>query len=189
MNNKKLTLDELIEGYGLLTLQEKMKVLDDTETLQLTYNFKWREEIQREMFNLPPKKDNCIHGPDGKGISLKSKQLSSEVKDNTYPIIFSQPFGVWGRINAYKNEKKSNDCKDTFATVFHGSIPIVTIFIKKNENLVKVFENSKILKEQQLNENPNSRDGINITFEIIKKYNLDYKIVQMVDNCIFKFDL
>ena len=26
-------------------------------------------------------------------------------------------------------------------------------------------------------------------FELIKKYNLDYKIVQMVDNCIFKFDL
>jgi hypothetical protein len=188
MNNKKLTLDELIEEFKLLTLQEKIKVLDKTDTLQLTYNYKWREEIQREILNLPPKNNNSIHGPDGKE-SLKSKQLSSEIKDNTYPIIFSQPFGVFGRINAYKNEENSNDCKDTYATVFYGGIPIVTIFIKKDENMVRMFEDHKILKEQELIKNPNARDGINITFELIKKYNLDYKIVQMVDNCIFKFDL
>lgn len=189
MDNKKLNLDEIIEGFKHLTLQEKIKVLDETDTLQLTYNYKWREEIQREILNLPPKKDNSIHGPDGEDISLKSKQLSSELKDNTYPITFSQPFGVLGRINAYKDENKSNDCKDTYATVFHGSVPIVTIFIKKNENMVRVFEDYKTLKEQELSKNPNSRDGINITFEIIKKYNLDYKIVQIVDNCVFKFDL
>ena len=55
--------------------------------------------------------------------------------------------------------------------------------------MVRMFEDHKILKEQELIKNPNARDGINITFELIKKYNLDYKIVQMVDNCIFKFDL
>ena len=55
--------------------------------------------------------------------------------------------------------------------------------------MVKVFEDYKTLKEQELSKNQNARDGINITFEIIKKYNLEYKIVQMVDNCVFKFDL
>lgn len=188
MEIKKLGLDEIIEGFKLLTLQEKIKVLDDTGTLPLTFNYKWREEVQREILGLPPKNNNSIHGPDGKE-SLKSKQLSSEIKDNTYPIIFSQSFGVFGRINAYKNEDESNDCKDTYATVFYGGIPVVTIFIKKDENMVRMFEEHKILKEQELIKNPNARDGINITFELIKNYNLDYKIVQMVDNCIFKFDL
>ena len=170
MLNKK----ELIKEIQNLSYKEKIELIFKEIVPQSDFhNYKWREKIQLESLGIIDNRGNRIHGEDSITHSLKSGKISKN-KNGIYKINDSTTLGTFGRIDKDNNF----DNKDTLCTLFNdeGS-QVLSIIIFYNDEFNEMYKMEQSLKRGLMVNNKQTRDSVNINFNLINKYHLTYEIL------------
>ena len=193
---KKLSINERIEFDSLrlkdeeYKFQDKIIVLDNCGLLDVMHNDRFREIIQRDKYGIPYNENNSLHGADSIKNSLKSKS-KKKTKKGKYSISLSTPMAEMGRILTFPNLEDNPDCKDTIASLFHGAYDIFTIYVFKDEKFIEMFNDQIEIKKKIIENLPKNkkkpRDSFFLTFKLIKKYNIKYKILDQHKDVVFNF--
>lgn len=178
-------MDEIVNESNVLSYKEKIELIFSIVPQSDFHNYKWREKIQLETLGIVDNRGNRIHGADSSTHSLKSGKISPN-KKNQFKIIDSTTLGTFGRID----KDNTFDKKDTLCTLFNDSgQEVFSILLIYNENFENMYNEQQLSKRKIMENNKQTRDSVNINFNLIKKYNLSYQILFKKNNVILPQDV
>lgn len=156
-----------------LSFGDKMRVIFSIVPEKYFRNFKYREMAQLEKLGINDDRGFKAHGPDSEKYSLKSASLTKKKKNGNYSITLCTSLGQFGRVDKIKTE----DLKDTLCTVYDNNNELLSVLIKYDNNFKNMYDILRKEKQQKMLNNTQTMDSVNINFQLIKQYNLNYSIV------------
>jgi hypothetical protein len=161
-----------------LSFGDKMRVIFSIVPEKYFHNFKYREMAQLEKLGISDDRGFKAHGPDSEKYSLKSASLTKKKKNGNYSITSCTSLGQFGRVDKIKTE----DLKDTLCTVYDNNNELLSVLIKYDDNFKNMYDILRLEKQQKMLNNVQTMDSVNINFQLIKQYNLNYSIVYKNEN-------
>jgi hypothetical protein len=160
-----------------LSFGDKMRVIFSIVPEKYFRNFKYREMAQLEDLGISDDRGFKAHGPDSEKYSLKSASLTKKKKNGNYSVTKCTSLGQFGRVDKIKTE----DLKDTLCTVYDNNSKLLSVLIKYDDNFKNMYDTLRIEKQQKMANNVQTMDSVNINFQLIKDYNLNYEILYKND--------
>jgi hypothetical protein len=161
-----------------LSFGDKMKIIFSIVPEKYFRNFKYREMAQLEKLGIADNRGFKAHGPDSEQYSLKSASLTKKKKNGNYSITLCTSLGQFGRVDKVKTE----DLKDTLCTVYDNNNEVLSVLIKYDDNFQKMYDILRKEKQKKMENNTQTMDSVNINFQLIKDYNLNYTIQYKSEN-------
>jgi hypothetical protein len=156
-----------------LSFGDKMRVIFSIVPEKYFRNFKCREMAQLEDLGISDDRGFKAHGPDSAKYSLKSASLTKKKKNGNYSVTLCTSLGQFGRVDKIKTE----DLKDTLCTVYDNNQKLLSVLIKYDDNFKNMYETLRAEKQQKMANNVQTMDSVNINFQLIRNYNLNYEIL------------
>ena len=160
-----------------LSFGDKMRVIFSIVPEKYFRNFKYREMAQLEDLGISDDRGFKAHGPDSEKYSLKSASLTKKKKNGNYSVTQCTSLGQFGRVDKIKTE----DLKDTLCTVYDNNNKLLSVLIKYDDNFKNMYDTLRMEKQQKMANNVQTMDSVNINFQLIKNYNLNYDILYKND--------
>jgi hypothetical protein len=160
-----------------LSFGDKMRVIFSIVPEKYFRNFKYREMAQLEDLGISDDRGFKAHGPDSEKYSLKSASLTKKKKNGNYSVTQCTSLGQFGRVDKIKTE----DLKDTLCSVYDNNNKLLSVLIKYDDNFKNMYDTLRMEKQQKMANNVQTMDSVNINFQLIKDYNLNYNILYKND--------
>jgi hypothetical protein len=172
----KFVEDVMVDANELvkdLSFSDKMRVIFSIVPEKYFRNFKYREMAQLEDLGMTDDRGFRAHGPDSEKYSLKSASLTKKKKNGNYSVTLCTSLGQFGRVDKVKTQ----DLKDTLCTIYDNNHKLLSVLIKFDDNFKNMYNTLRSKKQQKMVNNVQTMDSVNINFQLIKNYNLNYDIL------------
>lgn len=175
-------IDDIIKEVSLLveglTFVEKLKLVFSIIPQKEFHNYRYREKIQLSILEVNDDRDYKPHGPDSVDYSLKSAGIVGKQKKNgKYTVTKKTVIGQFGRVD----KDETQDLKNTYCSIFNGSDVLFSLLVFCDDNFINMYNELRKQKREIMKDNKQKMDNVNITVELLEKYDVKYKIVYVDD--------